>query len=94
MNFGGSGNNGVEFEYKHIVWALMIVILLPILMPMLVAPATPEAEWQAEVEDIQNTYYLQSGVGATSEINIWPLTGIYTPYTGGDHGYTEDGWLY
>lgn len=94
MNFGGAGNNGVEFEYKHIVWALMIVILLPILMPMLVAPATPDAEWQAEVEDIQNTYYLQSGVGATSEINIWPLTGIYTPYTGGDHGYTEDGWLY
>ena len=90
--FGGSG--GVEFEYKHIVWALMIIVLLPILLPMMCPPVYGSEDWEDEVKDIENTYYRQTGVGATSEINVWSLTGIYTPYTGGHHGYTEDGWLY
>lgn len=90
--FGGSG--GVEFEYKHIIWALMIIVLLPILLPMMCPPVYGSEDWEDEVKDIENTYYRQTGVGATSEINVWSLTGIYTPYTGGHHGYTEDGWLY
>ena len=90
--FGGGGST--EFEYKHIVWALMVIILMPILLPMMVPPVYGAADWEDEVKDIENTYYRQTGVGATSEINVWTLTGIYTPYTGGNHGYTDDGWLY
>lgn len=90
----GSGSGGGEFEYKHIVWALIILVVMPILMPLMCPTADVPQDWEAEVADIQNTYYNAGGVGATAEINIWPLTGIYTPYSGGNYGYTEDGWLY
>ena len=90
--FGGGGST--EFEYKHIVWALIIIVALPILMPLMCPPVYGDRDWEAEIEDIENTYYRQSGIGATSEINVWTLTGIYTPYSGTSYGYTADGWLY
>ena len=90
--FGGGGST--EFEYKHIVWALIIIVALPILMPLMCPPVYGDQDWEAEIEDIENTYYRQSGIGATSEINVWTLTGIYTPYSGTSYGYTADGWLY
>lgn len=90
---GGSG--GIEFEYKRIVWALIILIVLPLVIPLM-APATVTdgTEWDEEIADIESTYYRQSGTIATSEINVWALSGIYTPYTGDTHGRTDDGWLY
>lgn len=94
MNFGGGASSGSEFEYTRIVWALIILVVMPILMPLMCTPVEAESEWADEISDIENTYYRQSGVGATADINIWALTGIYTPYEGGQHGYTDDGWLY
>lgn len=93
---GSGSGGGVEFEYKHIVWALVIIIALPIILP-LVAPAASSSDgdqWAEEVADIEETYFKRSGSIATSEINVWALTGIYTPYSGGNHGRTDDGWLY
>lgn len=94
VSLGGGASSGSEFEYKRIVWALIILVVLPILMPLMCTPVEAESEWADEISDIENTYYRQSGVGATADINIWALTGIYTPYEGGQHGYTDDGWLY
>ena len=94
MDLGGGVSSGSEFEYKRIVWALIILVVMPILMPLMCTPVEAESEWADEISDIENTYYRQSGVGATADINIWALTGIYTPYEGGQHGYTDDGWLY
>lgn len=94
MLFDGGGG-GVEFEYKRIVWALIVLLVLPIIIPLM-APATvtDDSEWEQEILDLQSTYFRQSGTIATNEINVWALTGIYTPYDGTTHGRTDDGWLY
>lgn len=92
IGLGGNGG-GIEFEYKHIIWALIIMITLPIILP-LVAPAAADGDWEEEIQDLEDTYYRQSGRNATANINIWALSGIYTPYTGTTHGRTSDGWLY
>lgn len=90
---GGNGG-GVEFEYKHIVWALAIMITLPILISIYApAPDATGSEWEDEVANIQNTY-INNGGGQTANINIWPLVGIYLPYDGTTHGMSADGWLY
>lgn len=94
ISFGGNGSGGVEFEYKHIIWAIVIIISLPILMPLCVSPADASDDWQEEVNDIEETYYLNSGKRSNTEMNIWTLKGIYTPYNGTTYGYTDDGWLY
>ena len=91
MNFGGGASSGSEFEYRRIVWALIILVVMPILMPLMCSPVEAESEWADEISDIENTYYRQSGVGATADINVWALTGIYTPYVGDTYGYTDDG---
>lgn len=94
LMIGGGGGGGIEFEYKHIVWALMIMITLPIILS-LVAPTTAvQGEWEDEIQNIEDTFYRQGGQNATAEINVWALTGIYTPYSGSTHGRTDDGWLY
>lgn len=94
MLFDGGGG-GVEFEYKRIVWALIILVVLPIILPLMAPSAMSEhSEWEDEIDNIEEMYYRKSGTVATSDINVWALTGIYTPYTGGNHGRTDDGWLY
>lgn len=94
MLFDGGGG-GVEFEYKRIVWALIILVVLPIILPLMAPSAMSEhSEWEDEMDNIEEMYYKKSGTVATSDINVWALTGIYTPYTGGNHGRTDDGWLY
>ena len=94
MLFDGGGG-GVEFEYKRIVWALIILVVLPIILPLMAPTAMSEhSEWEDEIDNIEEMYYKKSGTVATSDINVWALTGIYTPYTGGNHGRTDDGWLY
>lgn len=93
LMLGGSNSGGIEFEYKHIVWALIIMITLPLILP-LVAPTVVSGDWEEEITDIEDTYYRQGGQNATATVNIWALQGIYTPYSGSTWGRTSDGWLY
>lgn len=90
----GGNNGGIEFEYRHIIWALIIMVTMPLILPLFAPTVASESEWQDEIEDIESTYYRQTGQYATAEINVWALTGIYTPYSGDTYGRTDDGWLY
>lgn len=89
----GSDGGGGDWEYKMIIYALVCVIIVPLLFSLML-PSSATSVWEDEIKDIEQTYYLQSGVNATREINVWTLTGIYTPYEGSSYGYTSDGWLY
>lgn len=90
--FSGDSSGG-DWEYKMLIYALTCIIVVPLLFSLLL-PTSASGEWEDEIRDIENTYYLQSGTNAHREINVWTLTGIYTPYEGGSYGYTRDGWLY
>ena len=87
------GKPAEAWQYQIVVYALILVVVTPILFSLLV-PTIQDSEWEDQIRDIENTYYNQSGVNAATDINVWTLTGIYTPYGGGQYGYTDDGWLY
>lgn len=87
------GGGDTEFTYKHIVWALLIVSILPLMINLFVSP-TEEDAWQAEYDSISDQYYNASGVPPSASMEVWALRGIYVPYTSGDYGYTDDGWLH
>lgn len=89
----GVGGGETSFTYKHIVWALFIISLFPIMLAIVLTPVASD-EWQDEYQNIADQYYEYSGSAATAGMELWTLTGIYTPYTSVYYGYTEDGWLY
>lgn len=61
----------------------------------LFVPAHLDAEqYEKEIAEIENDYYLSTGTQASATTEIWPLVGIYTPYSGGAYGVTPDNWLY
>lgn len=91
----GGGNRGdSESDYKMISFAMSMIILIPTLFILFVPSYSEDHAWSDEMDSIEQTYYNQTGQSSTSEQNIWTLTGIYTPYSGGRYGYTEDGWIY
>lgn len=92
ISFGGGGDT--EFTYKKIVWALLIVSILPLMINLLVSPATEADEWESEYDSISQQYYESAGVPPSASMEVWALRGIYVPYTSGAYGYTSDGWLH
>lgn len=89
---GGSGNSSTE--YKMIAFAMSLIILVPTMFILFVPGYSSDHNWDDEMASIENTYYAQTGQSSTASQNVWTLTGIYTPYSGGKYGYTEDGWIY
>lgn len=89
---GGSGNSNME--YKMIAFAMSLIILVPTLFILFVPGYSSDHDWEEEMGSIEDTYYAQTGQSSTASQNVWTLTGIYTPYSGGKYGYTEDGWIY
>lgn len=85
---GGSGGNS-EFNYKMLVLAMTVLILMPMMLN-LVSVTNSENEVSAEFLDEYKNF---TGTIPTSE-QLWILTGIYEPYAGGAYGYSPDGWLY
>ena len=51
FNFGGSGGD-TEFTFKRIVWALLIISILPIMITVMVSPAGEPDEWEEEYNSI------------------------------------------
>lgn len=93
FNFGGSGGD-TEFTFKRIVWALLIISILPIMITVMVSPAGEPDEWEEEYNSITAQYYESAGIPPSASMEVWALRGIYTPYTSGAYGYTDDGWLH
>ena len=98
MGLAGGGSS--EFAYKTLIFSLAIMILLPLFLTMF-APTVYHGDQEDELLD---GYSRMTGQAANTKVSVWPLTGIYTPYTGSvydpetqkvnTYGYTQDGWLY
>lgn len=93
FSLGGGGDT--EFTYKKIVWALLIVSILPLMINLMVHPVddTDDA-WKTEYDSITQQYYESAGVPPSASMEVWALRGIYVPYSSGAYGYTDDGWLH
>lgn len=90
---GSTGKSSPEYTSSLIKLAVLILIFTPILFTLF-APAHMDKPYEEEINELQNEYYLSSGHNVTATTEIWPLVGIYTPYSGGDYGVSEDGWIY
>ena len=94
----GGGNS--EFVYKTLIFSLAIMLLLPLFLGIY-APATYQG---ASEDEVLSSYERMTGQQADPKISVWPLVGVYTPFTGtfydGDsqqtitYGTTSDGWIY
>lgn len=97
MPFGlGGGGGDTEFTYKKIVWALLIISILPLMINLVVSPADETDEWEREYNSISQQFYNSAGVPPSASMEVWALRGIYTPLSdpSASYGYTDDGWLY
>lgn len=82
----------------------MFALAIMILMPMFLTTLAPAAYNGATQDEVLSGYERMTGQSAPTSVSVWPLTGIYTPFTGGfvdedsgqsiTYGYTEDGWLF
>lgn len=99
MGLAGGGGNSA-FTYSM----LTMVVAITLLMPMFLSLFAPAAYSGASQDEVLDGYERMTGQAADTKISVWPLTGIYTPFTGGfydsdtnqtiTYGYTDDGWLY
>lgn len=93
MSGGGGGDSSWTFGW--ILVAVIVLMVTPIAMiTFLPEKDTSGGEWDNEVSQLQQEYFNVTGKSSTSEINIWALKGVYTPYDGVNVGYTDDGWIY
>lgn len=97
---GMLGGGSPEFTFKLLIMALLVAVLLPMGMSVL----APAAYNGSDPDEVLEGYARFTGQSADTKVSVWPLTGIYTPFTGGSYdadndktityGYTQDGWLY
>lgn len=90
---GSTGKSSPEYTADLIKFAVLILIITPILFTLF-APAHIDKPYEEQINELQNEYYLSTGHNVTATTEIWPLVGIYEPYTGGNYGVSEDGWIY
>lgn len=89
MGVGGGGD--AEFTFKGIAFAMVIMIMLP----MLVGFFAPGNLGNVDENEVLNGYEDATGQSASTKTSVWVLTGVYLPYSGGStFGTTEDGWIY
>lgn len=91
-----------SFAYKTLFMAIVILLLFP----MFLGVFAPSAYHGPSESEIMQGYTHMTGQAADTKVSVWPLAGIYLPFTGGfyddsddggqyiTYGYTEDGWLY
>lgn len=94
------GGGSPDFTLKMVTMGLVIALMLPMGMSVL----APAAYNGSDPDEVLDGYAEFTGQTASTKVSVWPLTGIFTPFTGGSYdpetqttqtyGYTEDGWLY
>ena len=83
-------------SYVHglLTFAIALMFLMPIGITLFGGPDNaPDTTYSEYLEELNRGYTDLTGSAPVSE-SVWGLRGIYTPYTGGAYGYTDDGWLY
>lgn len=95
ISLGSSGGGGdSSWLFGWILIASIILLTSPLAMITFLPDRATGDDWSTEVASIEDTYLNMTGSRSTSEMNIWTLKGVYTPYDGNNVGYTEDGWIY
>lgn len=88
--FGGGGDT--QFTHGMLLMSLVVMLLLPTSLTMFTSLS--QGNMDENIETVLDDYYDFTGARPTKEA-VWPLQGIYTPYSGQTYyGYTDDGWLY
>lgn len=92
------GDSG-SFTFKSIMFALAIILLMPIMISLFVAGGTVNTD----INDPEVLKGYEDFTGSEpAQQSVWVLTGIYTPFGTDEngntntqqYGYTDDGWLY
>ena len=95
MSLLGGGGGGGDNRYTHelLTFAIALMFLLPLMINLYQIDTAEPIANEKYIEELNAQYTAFTGSEPVSE-SVWGLTGIYTPYTGGSYGYTDDGWLY
>lgn len=94
-SFGGGGGGGDNsWTFSWILIASIILFVSPIAMITFLPEKISGDDWEQEMASMEETYYNMTGQRSNSEMNLWTLKGVYTPYDGVNVGYTDDGWIY
>lgn len=83
-------------SYVHglLTFAIALMFLMPIGITLFGGPESElDTTYSEYLDELNRGYTDLTGSAPVSE-SVWGLRGIYTPYTGGAYGYTDDGWLY
>lgn len=103
MGLAGGGNT--SFAYGMLVLSAAVLILLPM---FLVTFAPTAYNGDSSEDELMDGYMRMTGQAANTKVSVWPLTGIYTPFTGTfydpdandgngqtvTYGTTKDGWIF
>ena len=95
------GNNG---NAAVTAGCIAFAILLLTLFPMGLTLFAPDTYNGSDPDEVLEGYERFTGQKADTKVSVWPLTGIYTPFTGSfydiesgqtvTYGFSSDNWLY
>lgn len=96
MGLGGGSGASPTFTYKIVIFAIAVLVLMPIFTATFLNPIQSEdIEYREEIDTLMSDYQKFTGRAVPNSTSVWVLTGIYTPFNNNQYyGWTEDGWLY
>ena len=96
MMMGNSGGTDTAFVVKTIIFALLLMILVPLFFSLFVPQVDngEDTRYQDQISQLESEYYLATGRTVTATTETWALTGIYEPFYGSSYGITDDGWIF
>ena len=94
IGIGSAGESSPGYTSKMIIFALGIMFLFPIMFTLYVPAVAEAGEYDEQIKDLENEYYLSTGSQVSATTEVWALSGIYTPFDGKQYGTTADGWIY
>lgn len=96
--FGGGGGGSESYIQGALIFGFVVLFLMPTMISIFMEGNSEDLNKYASQDTIDEL--LESYNNFTNNSSVkeepWALTGIYTPYLGGDnpYHYSSDGWLY
>lgn len=93
----GGGGGGEAFIQGSLIFGIVVLFLMPTMISIFMGPTETDGLTSYASEETLNdilSSYNNFTNNTTTKETPWALTGIYTPYLGGEYHYTTDGWLY
>lgn len=96
-----NGNGSSAAVAEGLITFAMVILLL---LPMFLGAFAPGTYTGVSDQEVLEGYERFTGQKADTKVSVWPLTGIYTPFTGSfydvennqnvSYGFSSDNWLY